>query len=171
MDVDRFWELIEESRREAGDCEEQARVLTARLELLPPEEIVSFQTHLDARRRESYRWDIWAVACIINGGCSDDGFDYFRGWLIAQGRDFFEMVLRTPERAGEGVPAGAEHDYDFECESILYAAYGAYEAKTGQEMPLEELPASGLTEPEGEPWDEADLESLYPDLTRRFYAE
>ena len=170
MDVDRFWQLIEESRREAGDCEEQARVLTARLEPLPPEEIVSFQTHLDARRRESYRWDIWAVAYIINGGCSDDGFDYFRGWLIAQGRDFFEMVLRTPERVGEGVPAGAEHDYDHQCESMLYVAHEAYESKTGQEMPLGGF-TGHIPKPQGEPWEEDDLERLYPELTRRFFGK
>ena len=26
-------------------------------------------------------------------GCSDDTFDYFRGWLIAQGKETFEKVL------------------------------------------------------------------------------
>ncbi len=170
MDVDRFWQLIEESRQEAGDCEEQARILSNRLELLTPEEIVSFETYLDARMRESYRWDIWAVAYIINGGCSDDGFDYFRGWLIAQGRDFFELVLQTPERAGEGVPAGAEHDYDHECESMLYIAHEAYERRTGQKMPLGTF-TGHIPEPQGEPGEEDDLERLYPELTRRFLGE
>jgi hypothetical protein len=28
----------------------------------------------------SYRNDLWAAGYLINGGCSDDGFDYFRGW-------------------------------------------------------------------------------------------
>ena len=170
MDVDRFWQLIEESRQEAGDCEEQAKVLTERLELLMPEEIVSFQMHLHGRMRESYRHDIWAVAYIINGGCSDDGFDYFRGWLIARGRDFFETVMRTPERVGEGVPAGAEHDYDHECESMLYVAHKAHESKTGQELPLGTF-TGHVPEPLGEPWEEDDLERLYPDLTRRFFGE
>jgi hypothetical protein len=30
--------------------------------------------------------DQWGAAYLANGGCSDDGFDYFRGWLIGQGR-------------------------------------------------------------------------------------
>ncbi len=172
MDVDRFWQLIEESGREARDCEEQAGVLSDRLELLTPEEIVSFERHLDARMRESYRHDIWAVAYIINGGCSDDGFDYFRGWLIARGRDFFEMVMRTPERVGEGVARGAERDeYARECESILSAAEAAYESKTGQEIPFVAFTTHLGTEPQGEPWEEDDLERLYPDLTRRFFGE
>jgi hypothetical protein len=38
----------------------------------------------------SYRTVLWAAACLINGGYSDDGFEYFRGWLIVQGRDVFE---------------------------------------------------------------------------------
>ncbi|WFE14091.1 DUF4240 domain-containing protein [Bacillus atrophaeus] len=30
-------------------------------------------------------------------GCSDDTFDYFRGWLIAQGKETFEEVLDDHE--------------------------------------------------------------------------
>ncbi|MFL6076856.1 MAG: DUF4240 domain-containing protein [Mycobacteriales bacterium] len=35
---------------------------------------------------ESYQGDLWGAAYLINGGASDDGFDYFRGWLIARTR-------------------------------------------------------------------------------------
>ncbi|ARW08881.1 DUF4240 domain-containing protein [Bacillus atrophaeus] len=30
-------------------------------------------------------------------GCSDDTFDYFHGWLIAQGKETFEEVLHDHE--------------------------------------------------------------------------
>lgn len=98
---------------------------------------------------------------IINGGCSDDGFDYFRGWLVAQGKDFFEQVLQEPARAARRV-----RDENAECEDILYAAPEAYENKTGTEMPMPpiELPP----EPSGERWHEDDLERLYPRLWKRF---
>jgi hypothetical protein len=33
----------------------------------------------------------------MNGGCSDDGFEYFRAWLLAQGRDTFEKALEDPD--------------------------------------------------------------------------
>jgi hypothetical protein len=36
---------------------------------------------------------MWVAAYLMNGGCSDDGFDYFRGWLIAQGRTTLEQVV------------------------------------------------------------------------------
>lgn len=86
MDTHRFWRWIDEARLAAdGDCD--------RLTDVPPAEIVAFQRALDDRLAESYTWDLWAAAYIINGGCSDDGFDYFRGWLIALGR------ARVSERA------------------------------------------------------------------------
>ena len=112
MDVDTFWQYIEQSRRQTDDCEEQGGILSEMLEALDVEEIISFQDHMADRMHESYRWDLWAVASIMNGGCSDDGFDYFRQWVIAQGREFFEAVMQAPERASEGVAAGDEDDLE-----------------------------------------------------------
>ena len=36
-----------------------------------------------------YRWDVWAAAYLIGGGCSDDAFIDFRAGIIAQGRDWY----------------------------------------------------------------------------------
>lgn len=163
MNIDAFWNLIKQSRRGATeDCDEFAENLTARLEKLEPAEIISFQQHLWTLLGDSYRRDLWAVAYIINGGTSDDGFEYFRGWLIAQGREFFEQVLADPEKAASRVK-----DEEAECESILYAALQAYENKTGQEMP--EINISHPKEPTGAKWKEEDLERLYPKLCKRFH--
>jgi hypothetical protein len=162
MDVEQFWDLVKKSKRGAEDCEEQAEHLIERLAMLEPQNIVDFDRHMRQRLAESYRWDVWAVAYIINGGCSDDGFDYFRGWLVAQGRDFFEHVLRVPEHAAKNVK-----DEEVECEAILYAASDAYLAKTGNE-----LPPSNVEQPEepiGQKWAEEDLEKLYPKLCKRFW--
>ena len=35
---------------------------------------------------------------MLKGGCSDDGFEYFRGWLISRGRKVYEAV------SGESFP-------------------------------------------------------------------
>ena len=32
------------------------------------------------------------------GGCSDDTFDYFRGWLLYQGKETYEACIEDPER-------------------------------------------------------------------------
>lgn len=43
-----------------------------------------------------YRWDVWAAAYLIGGGCSDDSFMDFRAGLIAQGRDWYQKAAASP---------------------------------------------------------------------------
>ena len=162
MNDEQFWKLIKQSRRGTEDCEEQAEKLESLLAKLEPPEIVAFDELLAKRLNEAYRWDLWAVAYIINGGCSDDSFEYFRCWLIAQGKEFFEAVLKNPEHAGKRVKVGDE----VECEDFLYVALKAYETKTGQELPARKT--KHLKTPKGKRWKEDDLEKLYPKLCKRF---
>jgi hypothetical protein len=42
-----------------------------------------------------------AAAHPSDGGRSDDCFDYFRGWLIAQGREVLEHVVADPDALAE----------------------------------------------------------------------
>lgn len=165
MDKAQFWTLIEESREGISDCEEQSEKLTNLLAALPPQEIVGFAQQLHERLTEAYRWDLWGAAYLINGGCSDDGFEYFRGWVISQGQEFYESVLANPERAADKINNDADY---FECEDILYASLQAYEKVTGREMP--HLDLKYPDEPEGDPWTEEDLDELYPSLSERFSA-
>ena len=165
MTIDEFWNLIERSRKGTAGCEEQVEKLTALLTALPSTDIVSFEHHFNERMSESYRWDLWAVAFIIQGGCSDDSFDYFRGWLIAQGRDYFEAAMNDPIRAADK----GETDDGIECEEILVCPAQAYREVTGQEMPVEPYgPSRALPRPRGEPWSEDDLPRLFPELCKRF---
>lgn len=162
MNDELFWKLIKQSKRGTDDCEEQAEKLEVLLAKLAAEEIIVFDELLAKRRNEAYRWDLWAVAYIINGGCSDDGFEYFRCWLIAQGKEFFEAVLLNPEHVSKKVKLGDEP----ECEDLLYVAVKAYESKTNQEMPPRKT--KHLLKPKGKRWKEEDLEKLYPKLCQRF---
>lgn len=41
------------------------------------------------------------AAFVVMGGCSDDGFDYFRGWLISRGEEVFNQVIKNPEFLAE----------------------------------------------------------------------
>ncbi|MFC9245678.1 DUF4240 domain-containing protein [Streptomyces sp. NPDC057136] len=68
---------------------------------------------------------LWAAAYVINGGCSDDGFDYFRGWLIAQGREVFERTAADPDALAEVpiVRASAADGLDLACEEVLSIPY------------------------------------------------
>ena len=164
MERETFWELINEARTEVDDIFEVAPALTDLLLTSEPDEIVSFAQHMKDVLAESYRWDLWAVAYIVNGGSSDDGFEYFRGWLIAQGRERFHVAMENPASIGNW----AEPDEN-ECEEILYAAQVAYEGRTGKNFPYDAINAPQLSEPAGEPWEEDQLEALYPELCVRFF--
>lgn len=154
----RFWSIVE-----AGPTDK----LTARLRKLNPQEIVGFERELRIRTNEAYRWDLWAAAYIVNGGCSDDCFDYFQGWLIGQGRKAFERVLADPERLADYVtPAEAKSSGGIEDEALLGAAYEAYEAETGQAIP--DINVTVLEEPKGKDWDEETVDRVHPKLARRF---
>src|SRR5262249_4867117 len=86
----------------------------------------------------SYRNPLWAAAYLVNGGCSDDGFEYFRGWLIMQGRAVYERVVADPDALADlaVIRAKAPSGWPVECEETLYIAARAYRAATGGGVPV-----------------------------------
>jgi hypothetical protein len=162
MTIDDFWNLIEESRQGTTDCESQADRLASLLAQRAPGEIEAFDRILGERRLEAYRRDLWGVAFLVNGGCSDDGFEYFRCWLVSRGRQFFQACLASPTHVGTGIEPGEEA----ECEAILYAANHAYRRVTGSELPP--TPIQYPPEPAGIRWTEDQLDSLFPEIAQRF---
>jgi hypothetical protein len=176
MDETRFWELIEEASHAApghdmASADRQAAALEKRLAELSRPEIVAFQEILDRKRDESYRWDLWGAAYLMNGGCSDDCFDYFRGWLIGRGRKVFEAALRDPDSLAD--LAADPHAPDVadgarECERFLYVAQVAFEKTGGGRFPPRTR--SSPREPAGAPWQEDDLPRLLPRIAQKVFA-
>jgi hypothetical protein len=161
VDAAAFWQLIEDSRENAGgDPDEQAEQLTDLLSDLPADEIVAFDRLLHELLTAAYRWDLWAAASIINGGCSDDGFEYFRLWLIAQGERVYREALADPETLVDRAEADATN-----AESLLYAAGDAYRIETGRDLPTR---TEHPPEPSGKQWNEDDLKHLFPKLRAAF---
>ena len=70
--------------------------------------------------------DLWGAAYLINGGCSDDGFDHFRGWLMTQGREVFARAVAEPDSLAElpQVRAAALSGAEFEAEEMLSVPLG-----------------------------------------------
>ncbi|MFE6049234.1 DUF4240 domain-containing protein [Kitasatospora sp. NPDC056446] len=140
MDTEQFWKLIEEARAGVAspdDGDAVAERATALLARRPAPEIIAAHQTLWGLMALSYRAPLWGAAYMINGGCSDDGFDYFRGWLIAQGRATFEQVIADPD-ALAGLPAvraAAADGDDIEGEDVLGIAWQAHQAATGEELP------------------------------------
>ncbi|MBC7269973.1 MULTISPECIES: DUF4240 domain-containing protein [Streptomyces] len=170
MDETEFWELVDTSRAAAeGDPEEQADLLVERLALLDPEAVLDFARHFEARYNRAYRWDLWGAAWVLLDGASDDAFDFFRCWLIGQGREVFEGALHDPDSLAELLD-DFDEEVDGDGEELGYAADEAYEQLTGTVAPDLGIPPA-TAEPEGTPVDFEDERALaarYPRLWERF---
>ncbi|MFI6530269.1 DUF4240 domain-containing protein [Streptomyces uncialis] len=98
MNTDTFWAVIEVARSEADDTDRPLdEILTDHLSRRVPDEIVAYAARFDAAESALYRWDIWAAAFLIGGGCSDDSFEDFRAAVIALGRQWHQRVVADPD--------------------------------------------------------------------------
>src|SRR5437763_11415291 len=98
VDDAKFWTIIEAGEmHRLPDLDRQLAVVQDQLHLLTPAELVAFHLMFNRKMDDADHWDLWAVGYLMNGGCSDDGFAYFRAWLISQGRRVYEAALRDPD--------------------------------------------------------------------------
>ena len=133
-------------------------------------EVLAFQRFLDHLLAETYRWELWGAAVLINmGGCSDDGFEYFRGWLISQGEEIYEAARDDPDSlsAFPQVTDLRTRPDALWCQDILYVAFRPYRELTGEDLPamVEKPPALDTA------WsldDPTEMRRRYPRLWNRF---
>ena len=168
MDKAQFWRIIEQAKQKAErDCEAQAKLLRSSLSSLSVDEVVGFDKVFNEFRLAAYRWDLWGAAYLINGGGSDDGFEYFRWWLIGQGKAIFEAALAQPDSLADLITTDIVWgDGQLECEDIAYVAMEVYQKKTGRKMSDAEVNFSP-SEPVGVKWNEGDLDTLFPKIAAR----
>jgi hypothetical protein len=128
MDKNEFWQLIQDSYQEANwETDKQMEILINKLAIYSEEEILKFQNIYDIYAEKSYKTKLWAAAYVMNGGCSDDGFDYFRGWLISRGKEPYLNSLIDPDSIADlDMPYDDEY---FENEEMLGVALRAYNKK------------------------------------------
>jgi hypothetical protein len=164
MTQDEFWALIDLVRKNAPD-EPDGKYETLKTELgkLPLAGLQSFAKHFGECFIRAYTYELWGAAYIIGGGCGDDSFMDFRGTLIMQGKDFFEVAIADPDSL-------ADTDYceDNEINYPFYQGYGYVAQRLiegkGGEMPVLDLPKK----PSGYRWQEEELQRLYPKLFAKF---
>ncbi|HSA52755.1 MAG TPA: DUF4240 domain-containing protein [Yinghuangia sp.] len=141
MHVDELWQIVETSRRrvaDPADGDAVAAAVSAELATRSAAEIVLADRTLWTLMAESERHAVWAAAYLINGGCSDDSFDYFRGWLIAQGRDVFTHVVDDPDTLAELAviqEAAVDRLDSMDCEAMLGVGWDAHRVVAGADLP------------------------------------
>lgn len=168
MNEDTFWRLIDQSRAGSSQVRDQVLALQTLLEHLPPESLRAFDSYVWHYFSALSRKELWAAAGTIMGGCSDDGFDYFRQWLILQGKSVVLGAVRDPDSLAD-LPF-AERP---RTESLLSLAKDVYETKIGHEMP--EDTSTERVDETGWPadrvkdydWTEETTRQLFPRLTAK----
>jgi hypothetical protein len=171
MSEDQFWAIIASTTAYESDPDAQLAALHAALSRLSVEQVLAYEATFDQLMRRSYSWDLWGAAYLINGGASDDGFEYFRCWLISRGREVFERSVADPDSLADIVPMDATDGLDFEL--FAYVAREVWGEKTGQASNL--MPnAAPMMYPDLQPsgvkfeTDGSSLARRYPKLWRRF---
>jgi hypothetical protein len=167
MRTDDFWAVIDRATADRpGSPGEVAKRAIAELGASDPAEIVAWGRHLDKVMVASGKEDLWAAAYLINGGSTDEGFDNFRGWLIAHGRDVLARSVREPDALAElpEVRAAATNGANFEAGEVLAIAAEAYQEATGTPLPAAE---AVVTRPDAaDLWDFDDEEEMTKRLPR-----
>ncbi|GAA4576943.1 DUF4240 domain-containing protein [Micromonospora coerulea] len=143
MRTEDFWQLIDRAREGGGgESDAVAARAVALLAERDPEEIVGYAHHQQRVLAASYRVDLWGAAYLINGGASADGFEYFRGWLMTQGRAVFARAVADPDSLAElsRVRAASLSGEEFQCEAMLVVPWEAYRKATAAELPADRDP-------------------------------
>jgi hypothetical protein len=130
MNEDQYWSIIAHSLEKSEDLVEQEEALIDELVKLTPPEIIGFRLRTDQLLHDTYNSAMWCAAHLIEYGCSDDSFEYFRCWVISRGRDVYYKTKQDPDSLEEIVDNYDEFDF----ESFWYVANVAFEKKTGHDL-------------------------------------
>ena len=137
-----FWEAIEKSYKynkkdwEAYDLEEHIEKLTAYLSKYSEEKLILFEKTLQEKLISLYTAPIAELSIILeneyekegdtysfDGYISDDGFIYFRCWLLLKGKEFYDDITKDIESFVSG-----KYNFDIGdtwAEGLLYVANDA----------------------------------------------
>ncbi len=131
LDENVYWNIIDKSLKNTNNQDDQEQYLIKEIEKLSPKEIIGFRLRTDKLLYDTYNSEMWCAGYIMNGGCSDDGFEYFRNWIISRGKTTYYKAKENPDSLISEVIEGEEF-YDFE--SFWYVALAAFEHKTGKDL-------------------------------------
>ena len=157
-----FWELIARTRSQAETVDEQIAILEELLRTFRGADIKRFGSFYARYMKKLYHWDVWALAYIARGGCSDDSFAAFRTWLILQGDPaLVELALTDLAKAATRVPREPELPDG----TLIPEIEDAFLQREGSGL---DLPMINLEKPRGKEWPEDQVEAIYPELARHY---
>jgi hypothetical protein len=141
MTEDRFWGIVEECRRSSGDVFAFNERLVAYLAGCDLPTIVAFSSAMGGKTGEYPNSSFRGTLREAGRDYSTDGsWQRYMGWLVAQGREFYDAVLEDPDVALSRLPESEDCQNH---EPVIFAASAAIRRKSGGEWDLR----SGLAIP------------------------
>src|SRR5262245_58901224 len=129
MAAQAFWDLVDTHVKRRRDGSIDVKRLKDVLVKMAPAKILAFDQRMITYYFKSYTWPLWGAAWLIHDGAPDDTFDYFRSWLIGQGREVFTAALKDPDSLAKVATPEA-------LDAELYAiADRAFKSVTGKPPP------------------------------------
>ena len=166
---DDFWKIILVSLDGTDSVglvqDRQQQLLERELQHLSYDEFTGFLGHFWEKFWAAYRNDLWALAYVVMGGCSDDCFTDFRTWLVTRGKSVFVEALRSPDSLCDEfnkIPAGDIPLWEYNFEQQFDVRFGDDQASKIYEQYNFGLPE--LRDPENQ-WssdDEATMKKQCP---------
>jgi hypothetical protein len=174
LDEDLYWKIIASSLQKTNYQYDQEEFLIREIGKLTPHQMVGFRLRTDRLLYDTYNSEMWCAGYIMNGGCSDDGFEYFRNWVVSRGRNVYYAAKENPDSLISQAHSGTD---EFEFESFWYVALEAFKNKTGQDL-YDYIDDDNFKTKEGDypqfefNWSEEDTESMRricPRLFEKFW--
>lgn len=135
---DQFWQIVEACRRtDDDDLFAFDERLASHLATCDYPTIAGFHNLLQ-RFCFSYR-NSWLSRVTRDAGhdnSSDNSWQRYMGWLVAQGREFFERVNANAEVALERLPPNEDYQNG---ELVIFTDYKAMRRKSGEELELSDV--------------------------------
>lgn len=159
MNAKQFWKIVQSILNTTGDSKSKHQALVETLSLMEVEEISHWYQIANLYRVCSSKEKLWGAARIMCYGYSVEVFDYFLGWLVAQGKEVLLAALKEPDSLADNEavkkyakalkmrqysPSLGEGEY-LHFETIVDAAIEAYHKKTQSSDDLLELKRYALS--------------------------
>lgn len=133
-----FWEIIAQSRATLNtNFETQCVNISEILMDYSAEEIIEFEHQLRLQMEKVNTWNMMAASFVVCSFISDETYEDFRAWVVGQGKENFDKILRDPSeicnliRPGQVKEMGGEH--------MLFSAINAYLEKINSEDEEDEV--------------------------------
>ncbi|MFI2411921.1 DUF4240 domain-containing protein [Streptomyces sp. NPDC018947] len=132
MGTEAFWHVLDAAKDSAKPLDV---AVDDHLSALPAEEILAFEHRFSRLRDVVYRWNVWAAAYRIGGGCSHDRFSDFTAGLVALGREWCQRAAACPDALADHpavriAAAAGDQDVIFD-ENLHFVSSRASERLTG----------------------------------------